>query len=86
MKLTDTHISLTSAELRAIRNVLQNETAWDRDDTAANSGVYIGVNVSGYNGVYDLVTWNCLNVAMMKIDVELERRLQAIEAHKQRNR
>lgn len=79
-------ISLTSEELKAIRDVLQNETAWDRDDTSANGGVYIGVNVPGYNGVHDQKTWNHLNVAMMKIDVELERRLQAIEDHKQRNR
>lgn len=79
-------ISLTSEELKAIRDVLQNETAWDRDDTAANGGAYIGANTPGYNGVHDQVTWNHLNVAMMKIDVELERRLQAIEDHKQRNR
>ena len=79
-------ISLTTEELKAIREALQNETAWDRDDTVANGGVYIGVNTPGYNGVHDQATWNHLNVSMMKIDVELERRLQAIEDHKQRNR
>lgn len=79
-------ISLTSEELKAIRDVLQNETALDRDDTAPNGGAYIGAITPGYYGVHDQATWNRLNVAMMKIDVELERRLQAIEDHKQRNR
>lgn len=86
MRLIDPRISLGTEELEAIRDVLTNETAWDRDDTAENGGVYIGANTPGYNGVHDQVTWNHLNVAMMKIDVELERRLQAIEDHKQRNR
>ena len=87
MKLPTFNVmTLTDEGLKALKKALQNETAWDRDDTAANGGVYIGVNTPGYNGVHDQTTWDRMNVAMQKIDAELERRLQAVEASKQHSR
>lgn len=86
MKLTDTRISLETEELEAIRDVLTNETAWDRDDTAENGGVYIGTHTPGYNGVHDQASWDHLNNALVKIKGELEFRAAQVEAHKQRNR
>lgn len=86
MKLTDTRISLETEELEAIRDVLTNETAWDRDDTSENGGVYIGTHTPGYNGVHDQATWDHLNNALAKIKGELGFRAAQVEAHKQRNR
>lgn len=86
MRLIDPRISLETEELEAIRDVLTNETAWDRDDTAENGGVYIGDNTPGYNGVHDQVTWSHLNNALVRIKAELEFRAAQVEAHKQRNR
>lgn len=86
MRLIDPRISLETEELEAIRNVLTNETAWDRDDTSEAGGVYIGANTPGYNGIYDQATWDHLNNALVKIKAELEFRAAQVEAHKQRNR
>lgn len=86
MKLTDTRISLETEELEAIRDVLTNETAWDRDDTSEAGGVYIGTHTPGYNGVHDQTSWTHLDNALKKIKGELEFRVAQVEAHKQRNR
>ena len=86
MRLIDPRISLETEELEAIRDVLTNETAWDRDDTAENGGVYIGANTPDYTGVHDHVSWDHLNNALVKIKAELEFRAAQVEAHKQRNR
>ena len=90
MRLIDPRISLETEELEAIRDVLTNETAWDRDDTAENGGVYIGTHTPGYNGIHDQATWDHLNNALVKIKIkikaELEFRAAQVEAHKQRNR
>lgn len=77
INLTD----LATAELQAIRDLLQNETAWDRDaDTGGFNAYYRADNPDRVlTPVHDEATWNVLNTAMLRIDIELERRKQRQE-------
>ena len=83
MFTTDLTTPFTTAELQAMRGVLQNETAWDRDaDTSAFNQVYSANNPERIMlPVHEEAEWNLLNLAMLRIDVELERRKQKAEAH-----
>ena len=81
MFTTDLTTPFTTAELQAIRDVLQNETCWDRDaDTSAFNQVYSADNPERVMPpVHEEAEWKALNSAMLRIDVELERRKQRQE-------
>ena len=81
MFTTDLTTPFTTAELQAMRDVLQNETTWDRDaDTGAFNQVYSADNPERIMPpVHEEAEWNLLNLAMLRIDVELERRKQRQE-------
>ena len=81
MFTTDLTTPFTTAELQAMRDVLQNETAWDRDaDTSAFNQVYSANNPERIMlPVHEEAEWNLLNSAMLRIDIELERRKQRQE-------
>ena len=83
MFTTDLTTPFTTAELQAMRDVLQNETCWDRDaDTGAFNQVYSADNPERVMPpVHEEAEWNLLNSAMLRIDLELERRKQKAEAH-----
>lgn len=71
----------TAAELEAVRDVLQNETAWDRDaDTGGFNAYYSADNPERVLApVHEEAEWKALNSAMLRIDLELERRKQRQE-------
>lgn len=57
-------IDFPTAELQALREVLQNEMAWDRNPDTGGAD----------NPVYEEAKRKVLNSAMLRIDIELERR------------
>ena len=69
-------IDFPTAELQAVRNVLQNETAWDRDaDTGGFNAYHSADNPERVlTPVHEEAEWKVLNSAMLRIDLELERR------------
>lgn len=81
MFTTDLTTPFTTAELQAVRDVLQNETAWDRDaDTGGFNTYYNADNPERVLlPVHEEAEWKVLNSAMLRIDVELERRKQRQE-------
>ena len=74
-------IDFPTAELQAIRDVLQNETAWDRDaDTGGFNSYHSADNPERVlMPVHEEAEWKVLNSAMLRIDLELERRKQRQE-------
>lgn len=74
-------IDFPTAELQAIRDVLQNETAWDRDaDTGGFNTYHSADNPERVLApVHEEAEWKVLNSAMLRIDLELERRKQRQE-------
>ena len=74
-------IDFPTAELQAIRNVLQNETAWDRDaDTGGFNSYHSADNPDRVlTPVHEEAEWKVLNSAMLRIGIELERRKQRQE-------
>lgn len=81
MFTTDLTTPFTTAELEAVRNVLQNETAWDRDvDTGGFNAYHSADNPERVlTPVHEEAEWKVLNSAMLRIDLELERRKQRQE-------
>lgn len=81
-----TSLNFPTEELRLIRDLLQNETAWDRDaDTGGFNSYYSTDNHTRLGSgvltpIYEEAEWKLLNTAMLRIDQELERRQQAVEA------
>lgn len=75
-------LEFPTEELRLIRDLLQNETAWDRDaDTGGFNFYYSADNPDRVlMPVHEEAEWKLLNTAMLRIDQELERRQQAVEA------
>jgi hypothetical protein len=71
----------TTAELQAIQTLLQNETAWDRDaDTGGFNAYHSADNPDRVlTPVHEEAEWKVLNSAMLRIDIELERRKQRQE-------
>ena len=69
-------IDFPTAELQAILDVLQNETAWDRDaDTGGFNAYYSADNPDRVlTPVHEEAEWKVLNSAMLRIGIELERR------------
>ena len=76
MFTTDLTTPFTTAELEAVRDVLQNETAWDRDaDTGGFNSYHSADNPDRVlTPVHEEAEWKVLNSAMLRIDLELERR------------
>lgn len=76
MFTTDLTTPFTTAELQAMRDLLQNETAWDRDaDTGGFNAYHSADNPERVLlPVHEEAEWRVLNSAMLRIDVELERR------------
>ena len=74
-------IDFPTAELQAIQDVLQNETAWDRDaDTGGFNSYHSDDNPERVLApVHEEAEWKVLNSAMLRIDIELERRKQRQE-------
>lgn len=74
-------IDFPAAELQAMRDVLQNETAWDRDaDTGGFNAYHSADNPDRVlTPVHEEAEWKVLNSAMLRIDLELERRKQRQE-------
>lgn len=74
-------IDFPTAELQAIRDVLQNETAWDRDADTGGFNAYHSDNNPErvLTPVHEEAEWKVLNSAMLRIDLELERRKQRQE-------
>ena len=81
MFTTDLTTPFTTAELRALRQLLQNETCWDRDaDTGGFNAYHSADNPErALAPVHEEAEWKVLNSAMLRIDVELERRKQRQE-------
>ena len=85
MFTTDLTAPFTTAELQAMRDVLQNETAWDRDaDTGGFNSYHSDDNHTRSRSgvltpVHEEAEWKVLNSAMLRIDLELERRKQRQE-------
>ena len=81
MFTTDLTTPFTTAELEAVRNVLQNETAWDRDDDTGDFNAYYDANNPDrvLEPIHEEAEWKVLNSAMLRIDLELERRKQRQE-------
>ena len=81
MFTTDLATPFTTAELEAVRDVLQNETAWDRDDDTGDFNAYYDANNPDrvLTPVHEEAEWKVLNSAMLRIDLELERRKQRQE-------
>lgn len=81
MFTTDLTTPFTTAELEAVRNVLQNETAWDCDaDTGGFNAYHSADNPDRVlTPVHEEAEWKVLNSAMLRIDLELERRKQRQE-------
>lgn len=77
-----TSLNFPTEELRLIRDLLQNETAWDRDaDTGGFNSYHSADNPDRVlTPVHEEAEWKLLNTAMLRIDQELERRQQAVEA------
>lgn len=77
-----TSLNFPMEELRLIRDLLQNETAWDRDaDTGGFNSYHSADNPDRVlTPVHEEAEWKLLNTAMLRIDQELERRQQAVEA------
>ena len=81
MFTTDLTAPFTTAELQAIQTLLQNETAWDRDaDTGGFNSYHSDDNPERVlTPVHEEAEWKVLNSAMLRIDIELERRKQRQE-------
>ena len=83
MSTTTTELTtpFTTAELEAVRNVLQNETAWDRDDETGDFNAYYNPDNPDrvLEPVHEEAEWKALNSALLRIDIELERRKQRQE-------
>ena len=83
MSTTTTELTMpfTTAELEAIQTLLQNETAWDRDaDTGGFNSYHSADNPERVlTPVHEEAEWKVLNSAMLRIDLELERRKQRQE-------
>lgn len=81
MFTTDLTAPFTTAELQAIQTLLQNETAWDRDaDTGGFNSYHSADNPERVlTPVHEEAEWKVLNSAMLRIDLELERRKQRQE-------
>jgi hypothetical protein len=83
---TSTSLNFPTEELRLIRYLLQNETAWDRDADTGGFNSYHRADSHTRPGsgvlapVHEEAEWKLLNTAMLRIDQELERRQQAIKA------
>ena len=73
---TNLAMPFTTAELEAVRNVLQNETAWDRDADTGGFNAYYDANNPDrvLEPIHEEAEWKALNSAMLRIDLELERR------------
>ena len=71
----------TTAELQAMRDVLSNETAWDRDDETGDFNAYYNPDNPDrvLEPVHEEAEWKALNSALLRIDIELERRKQRQE-------
>lgn len=78
---TELTTPFTTAELQAMRDLLQNETAWDRDaDTGGFNAYYSDDNLNRVlTPVHEEAEWKVLNSALLRIDLELERRKQRQE-------
>ena len=76
MSTTDLTTPFTTAELEAVRNVLQNETAWDRDDETGDFNAYYNPDNPDrvLEPVHEEAEWKALNSALLRIDIELGRR------------
>lgn len=74
-------IDFPTAELQAIWDVLQIETAWDLDaDTGGFNAYYSADNPDRVlTPVHEEAEWKVLNSAMLRIGLELERRKQRQE-------
>ena len=74
-------IDFPTAELQALQTLLQNETAWDRDaDTGGFNAYHSDDNPERVlTPVHEEAEWKVLNSAMLRIDLELERRKQRQE-------
>ena len=81
MSATDLTTPFTTAELEAVRDVLQNETAWDRDDDTGDFNAYHSADNPErvLAPVHEEAEWKVLNSALLRIDHELERRKQRQE-------
>lgn len=81
MSTPDLTTPFTTAELEAMRDVLQNETAWDRDaDTGGFNAYHSADNPERVLApVHEEAEWKVLNSAMLRIDLVLERRKQRQE-------
>lgn len=85
MFTTDLTAPFTTAELQVLRDVLQNETAWDRDADTGGFNSYHSADNHTRPGsgvltpVHEEAEWKVLNSAMLRIDLELERRKQRQE-------
>jgi len=80
MFTTDLTTPFTTAELQALQSLLQNETTWDRDrdaDTGGFNAYYSATNPERVLiPIHEEEEWKLLNSAMLRIDIELERRQQ----------
>lgn len=74
-------IDFPTAELQALQTLLQNETAWDRDaDTGGFNSYHSADNPERVlTPVHEEAEWKVLNSALLRIDLELERRKQRQE-------
>lgn len=82
MFTTDLTTPFTTAELQAIQTLLQNETAWDRDaDTGGFNAYHSADNPDRVlTPVHEEAEWKVLNSALLRIDIELERRKRTDQA------
>ena len=78
---TDLTMPFTTAELEAVLNVLQNETAWDRDYDAGDFNAYHSADDPDrvLPPVYEEAEWKVLNSVLLRIGIELERHKQRQE-------
>lgn len=78
-------IDFPTAELQALQTLLQNETAWDRDADTGGFNAYHSADNHTRPGsgvltpVHEEAEWKVLNSALLRIDIELERRKQRQE-------
>lgn len=76
---TDLTMPFTTAELEAIQMLLQNETAWDCDADTGGFNAYSQWPGRRRAPVHEEAEWKELNSALLRIDLELERRKQRQE-------
>lgn len=84
MFTTDLTAPFTTAELQALQTLLQNETAWDRDADTGGFNAYNSADnhtrpERALTPVHEEAEWKVLNSALLRIDIELERRKQRQE-------